>query len=97
MMTLPPLMTRGAMVIVYAMFAGRNARFPNFSPVCGVERAQPSVDDRRDDLVLIQRDAAIHHAAANARLPDLLIHLRDPNARFPCRCARRQRTPRSTA
>ena len=76
MITLPPLITRGAMVNVYDMLDGRNARLPNRPAGLRVERAHPAVHYRRDHHVLIQRDSAIHHAAANARLPDFLIHFR---------------------
>src|SRR5262249_30292342 len=61
---------------------GRHPRFPENLAGCGIECSESSVDDRRYDFALIQRDAAIHHAAADPGLPDLLIHFRIDSPEF---------------
>ena len=68
-----------------------HARFPDRLAGFGIERDQASIDDGRDDQVLIHREAAIHHAAADLAGGSYPDSLPDPSATFPCRCARRRR------
>ena len=56
----------------------RDARFPHRLSGQRVERDQASVDDRRDHLVLVERDAAIDDAAADLGLNGGAVHLRIP-------------------
>jgi hypothetical protein len=56
------------------MFFRRDADLPQDLAVDCVEGPQPSIHDWCDDFALVQRDAAVHNAAADSRLPDLLIH-----------------------
>jgi len=57
----------------------RDARFPDRLACVRVERLQASVDDRRDDQAVVDRDAAIDDAAADFRPHRGLIDLRIPS------------------
>ena len=58
-----------------------HARLPHRPCRCGIERVQPSVDDRRDDQPLVDRQTAIDDAAADLRPDRRLIDLRIPAPR----------------
>ena len=62
--------------MVYAIFSGDTRDSHLTWPVGRVERAQSAVDHRGDDHALIHGDAAIDHAAADARLPNALVYFR---------------------
>jgi hypothetical protein len=62
--------------MVYGHVFRRDSRFPEHFSTRHIERAKPAVYDRRNHFPFVQRDASIHDAAADPRLPDLLVHFR---------------------
>ena len=56
----------------------RDARFPDDLAGLGVKRVEPSIERGRDDFPLIERNAAVHNAAADLRPHGGLVDFRIP-------------------